>query len=135
MKLKDIMTTNVQTISPDSTLQAAAIQMSLHNVGMLPVTNVAGVLGTITDRDLALRAVAEGRDLLTTKVKDVMTAPPPYVVEDATIEQACKVMRKNKVRRLIVLTQSMNLVGIVSVTDMAIKGVDRRLSTPVMRAA
>jgi CBS domain-containing protein len=132
MKLKDIMTRNVQTVEPNTTLREAASKMKAHNVGILPVTDITGVIGVITDRDMAMRAVADGLDASQTKARDIMSPEPYYVLEDATLEEACKVMQKHKVRRLMVLNQAKNLMGIVTLTDVAVKGKDPKRSAAVL---
>lgn len=120
MKLHEIMTTKVEVARPDSTLRAVAQTMKSVNVGMVPVCDGDRVLGALTDRDIAIRAVAEGKDPNTTKAADVMTADITYCYEDDDVKDAAKKMQEEKIRRLIVINKDKRLVGIVSLGDLAV---------------
>src|SRR5205823_13365876 len=74
MKVKDVMTTNVECVRPETTLQEAAAKMKSLNVGSLPVCEGDRPIGIVTDRDIVIRAIAEGRDPRTGRVPEVMTA-------------------------------------------------------------
>ena len=80
-------------------------EIMAHNVGVLPVVDGAKVVGIITDRDVTLRGVASGIDVTKTKVSDFMTRDPAFTYEDQSINDACQLMEKNKIRRLIVLNR------------------------------
>ena len=133
MKLKDIMAQNVETVTPDVTLKECAEKMKLRNVGVLPVVEGKKPIGVITDRDITLRAVADGADVNKTKVRDVMTREPYFVYEDQTINEACELMEKNKIRRLIVLTREGALAGVLTLNDVTVKGKETRRSAEVLR--
>jgi len=133
MKLKQIMAQNVETVEPDATLQETAEKMKRRNVGVLPVVEGKKPIGVITDRDITLRAVASGADVTKTKVREVMTRELYFAYEDQTINEACELMEKNKVRRLIVLNREAGLAGVLSLNDVTIKGKETKRSAQVIR--
>lgn len=124
-KLKDLMSRDVKVISPDMSIRDAAIQMRDGDFGMLPVGENDRMIGTITDRDIAVRAVAEGKDN-GTKVRDVMTEGIAWVFEDESVEDAAKMMSQRQVRRLPVVDRNKRLVGIVALGDFAVESSEIR---------
>src|SRR5437762_381944 len=102
MKVKDVMTRGVEVVRPDSTVQEAAAKMKSLNVGPMPVCEGDRVAGILTDRDIVVRVVAEGRDSRTTRVQDVMTRDVHTVSEDADVKEAARIMKDRQVRRLVV---------------------------------
>ena len=121
--LKDVMSPDVQVISPDATLRDAAARMRDEGFGMLPVGENDRMIGAVTDRDIAVRAVAEGRGG-DTLVRDVMTNDVIWCFEDDTVETAADMMSKFQVRRLPVVNSDKRLVGIVSLGDFAVAADD-----------
>jgi CBS domain-containing protein len=121
MKVREVMTYGVETVSPAETLEQAAKKMRTHAVGFLPVVDEGKLVGVITDRDIVLRGVAEGLRPYMTRVCVVMTPKVLSCHEDETITQASLVMERNLVRRLVVLDRNDKLVGIVSLDDFAAK--------------
>ena len=119
MKIKEILTPGPKYVSPDATLVAAAENMKSGNMGILPICENDILIGTVTDRDITVRAVAEGRNPYTTKVRDVMSSKVIYCFGDQTIEDAAEMMAKSKIRRLPVLDDNNRLVGIISIGDLA----------------
>ena len=119
MQLKDVMTTKVQLTDPSAKLKEAAISMRDGDFGLLPVGANDRLVGTITDRDIAVRAVAEGKDPNTTTVGDVMSEGIHYCFEDQEVEEAARLMSEAQVRRLPVLNRDKRLVGIVALADLA----------------
>jgi CBS domain-containing protein len=116
----DVMTTGAETIEPTATLQFAAARMKALRVGFLTVHDEpAGVLGVITDRDMVVRALAEGAPPDTTLVRDVMSAHVIWCYEIAELSQAVELMQQHGVRRLVVLDQDHRLSGVLSVDDVA----------------
>ena len=111
--LKDLMSHDVKVISPDMSIRDAAREMRDGDFGMLPVGENDRMIGTISDRDIAIRAVAEGKDT-GTKVRDVMSEGVAWVFEDDSVEEAAKIMSKRQVRRLPVVDRDKRLVGIVA---------------------
>src|SRR5512138_1557443 len=114
MQLRDVMTRNVEIISPEATLAQAAEKMRQLNVGPLPVCDGRRLQGMITDRDVTVRATAEGSDPRATKVRDVMTPGVVYCFEDQDVREAAQLMQQKQIRRLLVLDRNKDLVGIVS---------------------
>ena len=119
-QLKDLMSRDVKVISPDMTIREAASQMRDGDFGMLPVGENDRMIGTITDRDIAIRGVAEGKDG-GTKVRDVMSEGISWAYEDDTVEEAAKIMSERQVRRLPVVDRDKRLVGIVALGDFAVE--------------
>lgn len=122
MKIKDIMTPEVETVSPDASLQEAAAKMRSCDCGAVPVVERDKVVGVITDRDIVVRAVAHGQDFFSRKVSDVMSSQVLSCYEDDDATKAEKIMEEKQVRRLIVLDKSNRLAGIVSIGDFATEG-------------
>jgi CBS domain-containing protein len=126
VKVSDMMTENPQTISANDTLQAAARRMKELDVGMLPVCEGERVIGTLTDRDISVRGVAEGKDPKLTRVQDVMSQGSVLFCEaDEDVKVVAKRMRDSQVRRLPVLDRNKRLIGIVSLGDVALHADDR----------
>jgi CBS domain-containing protein len=100
--------------------------------GPLPVCDNDRLAGLITDRDIAVRAVAEGCDPRTTTVKDVMTPDVVYCFEDQDVQEAAQLMREHQVRRLVVLNRDKRLVGIVSLGDLAVETGDEKLAAKTL---
>ena len=119
MKVKDAMTRNVRIADPDQTIQDVARIMSELDSGVLPVGENDRLVGMITDRDIAVRAVAEGRGP-ETAVREVMTPDVRYCFEDEDTEHVARNMADQQVRRLPVVNRDKRLVGIVSLGDLAI---------------
>ena len=118
--VKQIMTENVEIARPDMTLKEAAERMRVCDIGMLPVCDGQRIIGAITDRDIAIRATAEGSDPEITAVSDVMSSTDiVYCFEDDDVKDVAKVMGERQVRRIPVLDREKRLVGIVSLGDIA----------------
>ncbi|MDP2369585.1 CBS domain-containing protein [Rhodoferax sp.] len=124
-QLKDLMSGDVKVISPDMSIRDAARQMRDGDFGMLPVGENDRMIGTISDRDIAIRAVAEGKDV-GTKVRDVMSEGVAWAYEDDSVEQAAKIMSERQVRRLPVVDRDKRLVGIVALGDFAVESSEIR---------
>ena len=119
-KLKDLMSRDVKVISPDMNIMEAARKMRDGDFGMMPVGEDDRMIGTISDRDIAIRAIAEGKGA-ETKVRDVMSDGIAWVYEDDSVEQAAALMSKRQVRRLAVVDRDKRLVGIVALGDFAVE--------------
>ncbi len=119
-QLKDLMSRDVKVISPDMTIGDAAKKMRDGDFGMLPVGEDDRMIGTISDRDIAIRAVAEGKSIATT-VRDVMSEGVIWVYEDDSVEDVATIMSKHQVRRLPVVNRDKRLVGIVALGDFAVE--------------
>jgi len=118
MKIREAMTQDVCLAKPDQTICDAAKLMAKIDAGSLPVQQDDRLVGVITDRDIAIRAVAEGKSP-DTKIRDVMSGEVLYCFEDQDIDEVLRNMGSVKVRRLPVLNRQKRLVGIVSLGDLA----------------
>ena len=114
MLVKDIMTPNVKCVRPEDTIQSAARHMREMDVGPMPVCG--------TDRDITIRATAEGKDPARTTVREVMTPEVTYVFDDQDVCEAADTMGCHQIRRVLVLNRDKRLVGIVSMGDLAVSG-------------
>ena len=119
-QLKDVMTRNVDVISPDATIREAAKHMAEGDFGMMPVGENDRMIGAISDRDIAIRAVAEGRSP-ETKVREIMSQGIAWAYEDQSVEEAAKIMSQHQIRRLPVVNRDKRLVGIVALGDFAVE--------------
>jgi len=129
MKVKDVMTKGAECVRPDDTLQEAARKMKTLDIGPLPVCGDNDRLaGMLTDRDIVVRAVAEGRDVRTAKVRDAMSEGISYCFEDDDVTEAARQMRDKQIRRLAVLNRDQRLTGIVSLGHLAVETGDKALS-------
>ena len=117
--VKDVMSGNVQVVSPDMTIREAARMMREGDFGMMPVAENDRMIGAISDRDVAIRAVADGKGP-DTKVREIMSAGICWAYDDDTIEHAAEVMSEHQVRRLPVVNRDKRLVGIVALGDFAV---------------
>jgi CBS domain-containing protein len=126
MKVSEIMSTPIEEIMDNDTVIRAARKMRDLDVGVLPVKSEGNVLaGIITDRDIVIRAIAEELDPEKTLVSDIMTSGVISCATDQTADDAADVMADAKVRRLVVVDEEDNVVGIISLGDVAVKGTGR----------
>lgn len=121
LKIKELMTTDVKTISPNDTVVKAASLMNDINVGSIPVVDNNKVVGILTDRDIVLRSVAQGKDP-NQKVTDVMTTNVTYASPDMDVHKAADLMADKQIRRLPVVEND-KLVGIVAIGDLAVESI------------
>lgn len=133
MELRDIMTKQVEIISPDATLQEAAEKMRILDAGSLPVCSGTEVIGMITDRDIVIRAIAKALHPTQTRVSEVMSDNVVFAYEDQDVEEAAMLMENKQVRRLIVVNQNKDLVGIVSLADVTRETGDETLAGEVLQ--
>jgi CBS domain-containing protein len=117
--IRDLMTSNPTTIEPDRTVVDAAKLMRDEDAGLIPVVEGQKLIATITDRDITIRVVAEGKDATSTNVRDVASTRLVTVDPDQNLEEALQLMAKNQVRRLPVVEEDGRLVGIVAQADVA----------------
>jgi len=130
-KISEVMTRGIQIANPDQTIREAAMTMAREDIGSLPVGENDRLIGMITDRDIALRAVAEGRSP-NTPVRDVMTDDIKYCFEDDDVAQVAQNMAELQVRRLPVLNREKRLVGIVALSNVAQCG-DKKATSEMLR--
>ena len=124
---KDIMTTHVQVVTPDTSVQQAAQLMKSEDTGVLPVVEAIGArrpVGVITDRDITIRVVAEGRASAT--VRDAMTPNVRTARQDDSLNDVMQLMASEQVRRVPIVDDRGELVGIVSQADLVLEGDDEK---------
>jgi CBS domain-containing protein len=131
MKINEIMTPNPEWIGPDDTLAHAAATMRELNVGSLPVCKDGRLVGLLTDRDIAVRAVANGLDPQTS-VRPVMSRLVAFCFDDQDQEVAASMMETNRIRRLPVLDHDEHLVGIISLGDLAVRSPQEKMALKVL---
>jgi len=134
MKASEIMTKNPRVVTPDTSVQEAARLMQSEDTGVLPVVESHGmrrVVGVITDRDIALRVVAEGRSTAT--VRDAMSTGVRTAKQDDDLKDVMKLMASEQVRRVPIVDDRGELVGIVSQADIVLEGDDKRAEKTIER--
>jgi len=119
MTVRDMMTKDLITCSPDETLAQAAQKMASGDIGCCPVVENGQLVGVITDRDITVRAVARGLDPNSQHVREMMSTNLVTVTPDTSVEDACRLMMDYQVRRLPVV-EGNRLVGMVSLADLAL---------------
>lgn len=127
MQLKEIMSQNVRMIASTASVAEAAAEMSKADIGFLAVVNDK-IIGVVTDRDIVVRAIAEGRDPRQTSVDEIMTVDIFVLSPDDSVESAALAMQSRRVRRLLLQDDSGKCVGIVSLGDLAAAGQGRALT-------
>jgi len=118
--IREVMTADPRTVEPDASIVDAAKAMAQDDIGAVLVTEQGRVTGIVTDRDIAVRAVAAGKDPSSTRVSEVCTANPTTLTVDQSVEDAIRVVREQNVRRIPVV-QDGRPAGIVSIGDLAIE--------------
>jgi CBS domain-containing protein len=126
MQIKDIMTRDVEVIEAGASVAEAAEIMKREDIGMLPVLDGQKLIGTVTDRDIVLRSVAEGRDALHTAVSEIVSGEVVYCFEDQSMEEAAELMGRKQIRRLVILNHEQRLAGILSLGDLAVDSPDKK---------
>jgi CBS domain-containing protein len=119
MKASEIMTTGVECIAPDTKVLEAAKKMKKMDVGFLPVCDNDRLIGTVTDRDIVLRVLAEGRPIRKTVARDVMTQNVFWCYEDDNVNNVARKMQEKEVRRMLILNKEKRLAGVISIGDIA----------------
>lgn len=120
-RVAEVMTRGVRTMTPTETVMKAAQAMDELDVGAIPVCENDELVGIVTDRDIVLRGVAQGRAPDATPLKDVMSTDTLWCYEDQEVDEVVDVMRDAQVRRMPVVDRQKHLVGILSLGDVATK--------------
>jgi CBS domain-containing protein len=132
MNVSEIMTTGFEMIDATSSLTEAAEKMKSLNVGFLPVKEGTRLAGLLTDRDIVIRGLAEGREPGSTQVKDIISSEVVYCYDDDSVEDAARLMEDNQIRRLIAVNRDQTPVGIVTIGDIAVKSGQEQLAGEVL---
>lgn len=119
MLVKEAMSSHIDFVSPESTLQECARKMRQTNIGALPVQQNGKLIGIVTDRDICCRAVGDGRDPATMKAREIMTSEVSSCFDDQDCTEAAGLMKEKHLRRLAVTDRKQQLVGLLSVDDIA----------------
>ena len=133
MKVCDVMSRGVEVAGAFTSIVAAAKVMRRYGIGFLPVVEDGLPIGVVTDRDIVLRGIGEGRNPHLTSVGDIMTRATIWCYEDEVLTEAARIMEDNHVRRLLVLDEKRRLVGLLSIDDLAAKMSSDRLLGTVVR--
>ncbi len=124
-RCREIMTSSVQTAKKEMTLQAVARLMSEGDMGVMPIVEEGKLVGIVTDRDIVVRAIAEGKGV-STEIGDVMTTEIFSVKPDDFVFEAIRLMGDKQVRRIPVINEAGELAGIIAMADIALEMEDER---------
>jgi CBS domain-containing protein len=123
-RIREIMTSNPSTVEPDKTVVDAARIMKQEDAGVVPVTENGRLTGMVTDRDIAIRVVAESKDPKSTTVREVASSDLVTIDPQQDLDEALRLMAQHQVRRLPVVEEDGRLVGVVAQADVARHGND-----------
>jgi CBS domain-containing protein len=127
MKVDEIMTKSVVTLKSDDTVEKAATLMKEHNIGSIPICEGSTVKGIITDRDIALKSVAGGKDSKSQSISEIMSTNIVNGSPNMTVDEASKIMSQNQIRRLTIVDNN-SLVGIVALGDLATENMSNEMA-------
>jgi CBS domain-containing protein len=133
MKVKEMMHKGAEYVAPNAKLQVIAKKMRDYDVGSIPVCEGGKIIGMVTDRDIAVRALANGKDVSKLEAKDVMSKDVVFCRDNEEAEDAIRIMEGNRIRRLPVLNEGKELVGMVSLGDIS-HALSQELTGEVTRA-
>jgi CBS domain-containing protein len=126
MTARDIMTTDPATCAPHLLLPEVARLMCDNDCGAIPVVDASGrCMGVVTDRDIACRVVAQGKDALQYRAEDCMSSSPITVTPETSVDECCRLLEKHQIRRLVVADGG-GVCGMISQADVARIGADRQ---------
>ncbi|MGB8450731.1 MAG: CBS domain-containing protein [Anaerocolumna sp.] len=120
MKVRDIMSKDIASVSAEDSIERAAQLMKQHDVGSIPVCSQDKIVGIVTDRDITLRSVASGQDIKNQKVRDIMTSHPAVGSPEMNVNDAARIMSDKQIRRLPIVENN-SLVGIVALGDISLE--------------
>jgi CBS domain-containing protein len=132
MQVADVMSRNIEIITPDISLMDAANKMKKLDCGFLPIGENDRLVGMITDRDITIRAIADGKNPKKTTVRDAMTEDVKYCFESDDIKNAGKIMSENQIRRLVVLNKDKRAVGVCSIGDLVVKSHENEFAGEIL---
>jgi|ERR1041385_4312284 len=119
MRVGEIMSRNVVSVPVNATLVEASKLMRNYDIGFLPVTSSEIVVGVLTDRDIVIRGIGEGRNPYLTEVQYVMSTRPVCCYEDDVLTEAADILATNRLHRLVVVDDNNKLAGLLSIDDLA----------------
>ena len=119
MKVREIMTSNVECVGPDTLVHELADKMKTLDVGFVPICDNDRIVGTVTDRDIVIRGIAGGKDLASTKAREIMSNEVFWCFEDQDVRSVARLMSEKEVRRMLILNKNKRLVGVVSIGDIS----------------
>ena len=131
--IRDVMTSKVCSIDADKPVAYAAKMMRDEDVGLAPIVEGERLVGTLTDRDIAIRVVAEGRDPASTRVSEVASTNLVTIDPEQDLDEALRLMAEHQVRRIPVVEEDGRLVGVVAQADVARQADDRKTGEVVER--
>jgi CBS domain-containing protein len=129
--VREVMTENPRTVAPDASVAEAARVMKEEDVGSVPVVEGDRLIGTLTDRDIVVRVIAEGRDPQSTKVREVASTDLVTIDPQQDLDEALRLMARHQIRRVPVVEEDGRLVGIVAQADAARQGLDEQVGETV----
>lgn len=132
MLAREVMSGNIKMIPSNTSVQAAAELMRQMDIGILPVAEDGRLVGALTDRDIAVRAVAAGADPKATPAREIMSRNVVSCYEDQDAREVARVMERNKVRRVVVVNRDNVAVGLISVDDLALHPETKSLADEVV---
>lgn len=133
MKVRDVMSPDVETARPNQSVKEIAERMQKQGIGYVPICDRGRLVGIITDRDIVCRIVAEGRDAAATTLREIMTKGVAYCFDDDDLMIGIQLMEQNRIRRIPVVDRRAHLVGILSLTDIA-RQAPHRLTAEALEA-
>ena len=133
MKVKEMMHKGVEWVSPDTPVATLAKKMLQHDVGALPIGENDRLIGMVTDRDIAMRGVAKGKDISKLTAGDIMTKSVIWCRDTENVDDAARIMEKKRIRRLPVIDEHKRMVGMLSLGDIS-HAASQRLSAEVTKA-
>lgn len=134
MQAKELMSKKPEFLPPSATLKQAADQMRAHDYGFIPIGENDRLIGAVTDRDLAIKAVADGLDPNKKTIKEVMHKGIHFCFEEDSLEEVVQKMEKLQVRRLVVLNKDKRMTGIISLGDIATRSKNPELCSELTEA-
>ncbi|HEG42564.1 MAG TPA: CBS domain-containing protein [Phycisphaerales bacterium] len=132
MLVKEIMTSGIETVDSSATYAEAARKMRALDVGSLPVQEESNIVGIVTRRDIVFRGIAQGLDPKVTFVNEIMTSELACCSENESIDEAAHIMERRHIHRLVVLNGENQPVGMLSLSDLAVKARNEHLSWEVL---
>ena len=128
MKIREIMNQKVECADPTLPISQAAEEMRDLDIGFLPICENDKLIGTVTDRDITTKSVAQGGDRRLAPVSEIMRPEVFYCYEDQDVEEVARYMQEKEVRRMVILSRDKKLIGVVSLGDIAKLSVEREVA-------